>query len=171
MPANQALLISIRPQFVDAIFSGLKTVELRRVKPRLQLGDLVVIYASGSTKGLVGAFEVAGVTAAQPSYIWKKHNGGSGLNKAEFDKYFDGAEIGYAIQIGKLWKLPVAIPLGTLRERFSGFRPPQSYHYWSMDEIYRMGGEMFTSRVGKRMGRIRQSNRFNAAFASIQNGS
>jgi predicted transcriptional regulator len=147
MPTNHALLLSIRPRFVEAIFTGTKTVELRRVKPRLRAGDLVVIYASGTTKGIVGAFEVAGVTADTPKNIWRKHNGGSGLVKAEFDQYFAGVSIGYAIQIGKLWKHPAPVMLGTLRELRTGFRPPQSYHYWKRDELLRVGGKDLLSRV------------------------
>ena len=36
---NHALLISIRPRFVEAIFAKTKSVELRRVKPRLEAGQ------------------------------------------------------------------------------------------------------------------------------------
>lgn len=143
MTKNHALLISIRPRFVAAIFDGTKTVELRRVKPRLNEGDMVFIYASGDTKGIVGAFEVAGVTIAAPKSIWRKHNGGSGLEKAEFDRYFEGVEVGYAISISKVWQLPSPVLLGTLRKRRAGFRPPQSYHYWEPDELHRMGGAAF----------------------------
>jgi predicted transcriptional regulator len=142
---NHALLISIRPRFVEAIFAGTKTVELRRVKPRLDAGDLVVIYASGDTKGIVGAFEVEGVTTASPSSIWNQHNGGGGLERGEFDRYFEGVDIGHAIRIGKVWELPSPIPLGTLRKRRAGFRPPQSYHYWKLDDILRISGDVFTS--------------------------
>ncbi|HMO49809.1 MAG TPA: ASCH domain-containing protein [Kiritimatiellia bacterium] len=149
MKATQALLISIRPKFVDAIFAGTKTVELRRVKPRLQRGDLVVVYASGKTKGIVGAFEVAGVTIASPGGIWRRHNGESGLCKAEYDRYFEGTNVGYAIQIGNTWKLPSPILLGTLRKRRSGFRPPQSYHYWPIEEILRVGGCTLSLELGK----------------------
>lgn len=143
MTTNHALLISIRPRFVEAIFSGTKTVELRRVKPRLSEGDMVFIYASGDTKGIVGAFEVEGVTTAPPCAIWRKHNGGCGLEKAEFDRYFDGVEVGYAIRIGKVWQLPTPVLLGTLRKRRAGFRPPQSYHYWKPDDLHRIGGSDF----------------------------
>lgn len=150
MTANHALLISIRPQFVESIFAGTKTVELRRVRPRLEHGDLVVVYASGITKAIVGAFEVEGVTTASPQSIWRKHNGGSGLGKADFDRYFEGIEVGYAIRIGRLWKLPAPISLGTLRKRRSGFRPPQSYHYWRLDDLLRMGGDVFSSAISRR---------------------
>ena len=158
MATNHALLLSIRPRFVDLIFAGTKTVELRRVKPRVQVGDLVVVYASGATKGMVGAFEVAGVTAAAPSSIWRKHNGGSGLSKCEFDGYFAGASVGYAICIGRLWRLPEPVLLNTLRKRRAGFRPPQSYHYWNLDELLRVGGEVFSSRLEGRS-RTGQSGR------------
>lgn len=147
MPTNHALLLSIRPRFVDLIFSGKKKVELRRVRPRVQAGDLVVIYASGTTKGMVGAFEVKGVTAAAPSSIWRKHNGGSGLTKKEFDSYFSSVSIGYAIQIGKVWKIQEPIPLNTLRERSAGFRPPQGYHYWKLDDLLQVGGTALSSRM------------------------
>jgi predicted transcriptional regulator len=147
MITNHALLISIRPRFVEAIFAGTKTVELRRVKPRLSAGDLVVIYASGSTKGIVGAFEVEGVTTATPGSIWRKHNGSSGLAKAEFDDYFEGTQVGHAIRIGKVWQLPSPVLLGTLRKRRAGFRPPQSYHYWKLEDLLRLGGDAFTTRI------------------------
>lgn len=143
--ANKALLISIRPNHVIAIFSGKKTVELRRVKPRVISGDLVVIYASGSVKGIVGAFEVAGVTSAPPTTIWRKHNGKSGLTKPEFTKYFEGAAIGYAIHIKKCWQLPRPIPLNALRKRHAGFRPPQSYHYWNLEDLISIGGNALFS--------------------------
>lgn len=158
MATNHALLISIRPRFVDLIFSGKKKVELRRVKPRVQAGDLVVIYASGKTKGMVGAFEVRGVTAATPGLIWKKHNGGSGLTKDEFDDYFSDAAIGYAIQIGKVWKIQEPVPLNTLRKRRAGFRPPQSYHYWKLDELLQISGTAFSSRVKHRAVLNQQNN-------------
>lgn len=150
MATNHALLLSIRPRFVDLIFAGIKTVELRRVKPRIQAGDLVVIYASGATKGMVGAFEVSGVTAAAPSSIWRKYNGGSGLTKQEFDRYFAKVSVGYAIRIGKFWKIQEPVTLHTLRKRRAGFRPPQSYHYWKLDELLQISGEALSSRVKNR---------------------
>jgi predicted transcriptional regulator len=149
MTSNHALLISIRPRFVELIFEGAKTVELRRVKPRLEVGDLVVVYASGITMAIVGAFEVTGVTEATPKYIWRKHNGGSGLKKDEFDRYFDGKTTGYAIQIGRRWKLPCPISLQTLRQLRDGFRPPQGYHYWKLDELLRLGGKTLSSQFSK----------------------
>lgn len=150
MPTNHALLLSIRPRFVDLIFSGTKTVELRRVKPRINAGDLVVVYASGAIKGMVGAFEVAALTSAAPGSIWRKFNKECGLTKQEFDGYFAGASVGHAICIGRFWKLAETVPLQTLRKRRAGFRPPQSFHYWNLDELYMVSGAAFSLRSGTR---------------------
>ncbi|HXE41728.1 MAG TPA: ASCH domain-containing protein, partial [Candidatus Baltobacteraceae bacterium] len=151
MANNHALLLSIRPRFADLIFSGKKTVELRRVKPRVQAGDLVVIYASGATKGMVGAFEVADVVAAAPNSIWRKYNGGSGLTKREFDRYFANISVGYAIRIRKFWKIQEPVSLKILRKRRAGFRPPQSYHYWKLNELLQISGEALSSRLKSRI--------------------
>ena len=148
--SNQALLLSIRPRFVTAIFSGIKTVELRRVKPRVQAGDLVIIYGSGSLKGIVGAFEVAGVTSASPGSIWRRYGSRTGLNKLEFSKYFEGSGVGHAIRIKKYWELPRPISLSALRRRHMGFRPPQSYHYWNFEDLLALGGDSLIARFSKK---------------------
>ena len=70
--------------------------------------------------------------------------------KREFDGYFAGTSVGYAIRIGRFWKLPEPVPLKTLRERRAGFRPPQSYHYWNLDELLLVSGEVFSLSVGDR---------------------
>jgi len=143
---QQALLLSIRPHYAHSILTGTKLVELRRIRPKVSKGDLVVVYASGTTKGIVGAFEVEGVTEATPNAIWKSHNGCSGLSREAFDSYFDGASIGFAIQIGKTGEFQEVIPLETLRKRHPGFRPPQSYHYWDREELLFLAGKDFGKR-------------------------
>ena len=98
---------------------------------------------------IVGGFEVAGVTEATPERIWRKHNAGTGLEKDEFDQYFIGKTTGFAIQIGRRWKLPYPISLKTLRQMRAGFRPPQSYQYWKVDELLSLGGKELSSQLPK----------------------
>jgi hypothetical protein len=62
----------------------------------------------------------------------------------------DGNCLGYAIRIGKRWKIQEPVSLNTLRKRRAGFRPPQSYHYWKLDELLQISGEVFSSRVKNR---------------------
>src|ERR1035437_1926519 len=126
---NHALLISIRPRFAEMIFAGSKTVELRRVCPRISSGDLALVCVSSPTKELQGAFEVGKVISASPSALWKKIGKKSGVTRKEFFAYFHGKTEAHALVIKRAWKLPVAICLTALRRSKGGFRPPQSFHY------------------------------------------
>ena len=141
MESGTALLVSIRPRFVDQIFAGTKTVELRRVRPRVEAADLVIVYASGHEKALVGAFQVAAVIEAIPADIWTRFGPATGLSKTEFDTYFAGVTIGYAIKVSHAWRLLTPVRLETLRSRHGGFHPPQGYRYLDLGEVFTMGGE------------------------------
>ena len=138
--SQHALLISIRPRFAAQIFAGAKTVELRRVKPRVMPGDLAFVYVSSPTKELQGAFEVEEVVSATPEAVWRALGGRTGVSHSEFREYFAGKELAHAIVIRRAWKLPIAIPLPALRKRRGGFRPPQSFHYISKSNFVHLFG-------------------------------
>ena len=140
MKTGNALLLSIRPQFVKQIFEGTKIVELRRVCPRVEAGDLVVVYASGSEKSLVGAFQVAGVVKSTPGSIWRHYGARTGLKKTEFDSYYFGIENAYAIEISHTWRLQKPVKLADLRRQPGGFHPPQGYRYLKLGEVLNLGG-------------------------------
>jgi predicted transcriptional regulator len=141
-----ALLVSIRPRFVEQIFAGTKTVELRRVRPRVNTGDLVIVYASGTQKALVGAFQIADVLAASPKSIWRRFGAKTGLAKVEFETYFDVLKIGFAIEVARTWRLAAPVSLETLRRQRGGFHAPQSYRYLDLQEVLSMGGEALLGR-------------------------
>ncbi len=127
--SSHAFLISIRPRFADLIFSGSKTVELRRVCPKVSAGDLALIYVSSPARELRGSFEVAKILTASPSALWKKVGSKSGVTRAEFFAYFKGKKQAHALVIKRAWPLPAPVCLSTLRKAKGGFRPPQNFHY------------------------------------------
>lgn len=127
--SNHAFLISIRPRFADLIFAGSKTVELRRVCPKVSAGDLALVYVSSPARELRGSFEVAKILTASPSALWKKVGGKSGVTRAEFFAYFKGKKHAHALVIKRAWQLPAPVSLTTLRKTRGGFRPPQNFHY------------------------------------------
>ena len=126
--------MSIKPQYADLIFSGKKTIELRRVCPKLKAGDLVMVYASGPKMALVGGFEVGGIVSGTPSSVYKDHGAAARISKKEFDKYFSGTSTAFGIVIKKVWLLIEADELKSLRIKFKGFNPPQSYRYLRAEE-------------------------------------
>lgn len=122
-----ALLLSIKPRFADAIFAGTKTVEIRRVRPRLQAGDLVFVYVSSPRCSLEGAFEVDHLVEAKPDRLWKLIGVRSGISRKEFDDYVAGCDTAFGIVIQRTWKLEVPVHLKKMRKR--RVEPPQSYRY------------------------------------------
>jgi predicted transcriptional regulator len=129
MKTNHAFLISIRPRFADMIFSGSKTVELRRVCPKVSAGDLALVYVSSPVMELRGSFEVGKIISASPSALWKKIGSKAGVTREEFFAYFQGKKQAHALVIKRAWQLPAPIGLKALRRNSGGFRPPQNFHY------------------------------------------
>ena len=140
MTNRNALFLSIRPRFAEQIFAGTKTVELRRIRSRIGVGGLVIVYASGKTKALLGAFQVKQVVVSTPNAIWRKYGSKTGLTKKEFDEYYSGSKTAFAIEIAHAWQLASPVCLQTLRKKREGFRPPQSYHYLDTNTVLNFGG-------------------------------
>jgi len=132
-----ALLLSIKPRFADAIFDGTKAVELRRVRPRLNPGDLVLVYVSSPRCRLEGAFLVDSVVEATPNDLWKAVGHESGLTGDEFFHYYTGAKTGFGIKVKDSWILPSPIELAVLKE--ANIVPPQSYRYLSRTDTAKLG--------------------------------
>ncbi len=127
--ASNILLISIKPQFVSKLLDGSKSLELRRVKPRVINGDIVLIYETSPTMALVGYGIVESVISDAPNKLWNNVGNRSGVTRSESNKYYLGAEIGYAINFSQVNCLATPVNLPSLRKRIEGFHPPQSYRY------------------------------------------
>lgn len=108
---------------------GDKTIELRRVRPKVVPGSWALIYASSPQMCLVGAVELGEILEASPRALWKHVRCEAGISKADFDKYFVGAKAAYGIRIKRTVSLRFPIGLAALRHDSPNFRPPQSYAY------------------------------------------
>lgn len=114
------VLMSIRPEYSDAIFAGTKTVELRRRRPSFAAGTRVLVYSTSPTKQVDGLFEVGDVLAAEPAALWDLVRDRAGVDRETYDSYFAGCEFAYAIEVVDPQRVPpVSLPM----------RPPQSYQF------------------------------------------
>lgn len=95
------VLLSIKPEFVERIFSGEKVYEYRKVVFKRRDIESVVIYSTMPEGMIVGEFEV-GEIADNPTELWKKTKEVSGITKQFFDEYFLDKQVGYTIEIKKL---------------------------------------------------------------------
>jgi predicted transcriptional regulator len=124
----RTLVLSLKPRFAEAILTGTKTVEVRRVRPRMSVPTLALLYASGSARALVGTCVVRSVARYPAGELWQLHGAGTALSRTEFDAYLLGRDCGVALLLERPEPLAAPIPLHTLRQAH-GFRPPQSFAY------------------------------------------
>lgn len=135
MPSNPALFLSLRPRFAELLLAGHKTVELRRVRPTVDIGTPVLLYASSPTMTLVGRAKVGAVQVGGINGIWREHGSRTGISRAEFDDYFEGLDQAVAITLIDVRRLDEPRPLSDLRHRLQGFQPPQSYRYLDSAQV------------------------------------
>ena len=136
--SQKMLLISIKPKFAEKIFSGVKKVELRRVRPKLLPGDVVAVYVSSPIKQLQGSFIVEKIIEKPVNELWGDVQFDAGITREEFDQYFLGADHGFGIYIDKYFSICSPVGLDELKKQISGFTPPQSYRYLSQTELFQL---------------------------------
>ena len=86
---KKRVLLSIHPEYVDAIFAGHKGFEFRRVLFKEDVRE-VVVYATSPISRVVGRFKVEDIYEDSPSEIWAKTEALAGVTKETFDTYFKG---------------------------------------------------------------------------------
>jgi predicted transcriptional regulator len=118
------VLLSIKPQYSQKIFSGEKKYEFRRRKPKCAV-DRVFVYESSPAKNIVGWFSVKHVLVGSPEEA-------SGIEKSNYFSYCRGRDIVYAFEIDEISKF--AYPMDPF-ELFCDFKPPQSFLYLDGSKI------------------------------------
>jgi len=127
MADAEDILISVHPRHVDSMISGQKTVELRRRPLKLSSGCRVWIYCTLPRGSVEAVGIVADVVAANPPEIWRTYGNHCGITKAEFDTYYSGTDIAYAIVFSSVRKLSLTFALGEIRRHLATFHPPQFF--------------------------------------------
>lgn len=130
---KRSIVISIKPEFADLIFSGEKSVELRRAIPKdVPSSTEIYIYASSPIQSIVGKAEIKRVEAHPLNKLWEKIGDKAGISVDYFNKYFDGKEVGYGLVLNNVKKFSSPFHLRSLKKHFN-FHPPQSYMYTTPD--------------------------------------
>ena len=131
---TQPLLLSLKPRYADLIFAGRKKAELRRRIASGIEGRDVFIYVSSPVRQLRGGFRVGEVWQGSPEEVWNKISELAGVDKRDFDAYYAGCEIAYALQITDVWEYENPADLNRLRKRFPDFVVPQSWRFVKPEE-------------------------------------
>lgn len=91
-------LLSIKPEFAEAIFSGKKKFEYRKNIFKKNVKKIRV-YATKPVGKIIGEFLIDEILEDTPNNLWKSTYRNSGVKKEFYMQYFQGKKIGYAIKI------------------------------------------------------------------------
>ena len=120
------ILMSIKPQYVDMILSGCKTVEVRKGAVRVPALARIWLYATNPRQQVVASARVKAVAVETPDEIWHTFGDRAGIDRCKFDAYVGEAEVVSALCLAEVTELDT--PLSP-RDQAPTFRPPQSYAF------------------------------------------
>ena len=118
------VLMSIKPKFVEEIFSETKTFELRKKIFKSSI-NTIVIYSSSPKKKVVGEIIIDRIISSTPNHLWESHKNNLGISEKEYFKYYKNSKVAYAIKIKKVIKYKKELEL----KDFGIEKAPQSYQY------------------------------------------
>ena len=97
----KALLLSIKPEYVEKILQGEKKFEYRK---RLANEDVsyIYVYSTAPSMKVVASVHIEGHLSDSPTALWEKTKAAAGISRAKFRDYFRGCKTAYAYKLGKV---------------------------------------------------------------------
>jgi predicted transcriptional regulator len=122
------LVMSMRPEYADRIFSRRKQVEFRRKFSVKWRGCKAVVYGTKPLGALMGEVTLRDVTYGAPDDIWEAFGTMGGCTREEFSRYAGNSDGVYAIELSDVtpYVSPIALAQVSLLIN-EDLRPPQSF--------------------------------------------
>ena len=95
------IIISINPEHVQNIISGVKKYEYRKIAAKQNI-SAIIIYETSPVKMVVAEAEIIDVLMLSPDELWEQTKHASGITKQFFDRYFAGRDVAHAYKLGKI---------------------------------------------------------------------
>ena len=131
------VVMSIRRKHALSIFSGEKRWEFRRRWTKKPVCG-AFLYVTGGY-GLAGYARLGDATTGTPDDVWAQTAGiATGLSRAEFDDYADGAKAITAIWIERAYHLDVEHQIDRWAMARLGLSPPRSWRFISASDALRI---------------------------------
>lgn len=128
---SKVIVISVKPEFAHRIFEGSKKIELRKSSPKVDSGDIVIIYSTFPEKAVIGICKIKEVIKSTPDEIWIKHSNDLGIDKDRFFQYYSGRDKAVGIMIDCVRKFKNKMSLKEIKEHIPTFSPPQTFKYYN----------------------------------------
>ncbi len=142
---SKVVVVSIKPEFAHKIFNGTKKIELRKASPSSKPGDLMIVYSTSPEMAIIGVCRIKELIKSTPRDIWDKHSDILGIDEQRFFDYYSNSTRAVGIVIGSFRRLSSKIPLKRIKKQFPQFAPPQTFKYFSRDQISNSLGQTYSS--------------------------
>lgn len=119
------VILSIKPEYANKIFSGSKKFEFRRSIFKNREITKIIVYASSPISKIIGEFEIGEILHDDLKSLWKLTKDFSGITEKYYYDYFIGKENGFALEVKKVKKYKELL---CIKETY-GIHPPQSFAY------------------------------------------
>ncbi len=116
--------MSIKPEYVKKIFDGTKKYEYRKTKCKIK-PTKIIVYTSSPIKKVVGEIIIEDILYDKKEIIWDKTKVSGGIEKKNYDKYFEKKEDAIAYKIKEYIKYDSPKELSEYNIKYA----PQSYVY------------------------------------------
>lgn len=119
------VVLALNPEFAEKIYSGTKTVELRKTRPK-RVVTRVMVYETTPVKRVTGWFNVLWIRTFTPTATWLKFGKALGITRRRLREYLRASRRAVILAIGRVkrFRSPMA-----LRAVSNLSRPPQSFAY------------------------------------------
>ncbi|MBU3187683.1 hypothetical protein [Clostridium estertheticum] len=120
------IILTIYPENIEKILSGIKKYEFRRTIYKNEEVKNAYIYATVPVKKIVGAFKIGQVISGTPEEVWSTCSEGSGTTEESLMEYFKGKDMVYALEILDYKKFDIPVEP---KDYIDDFYPPQFFRY------------------------------------------
>ena len=119
---KRVVLMSIHPEFANAILDGTKTIEFRRRPIATDITD-GLIYSTSPVKAITGELSISEQVIYCPQYMWAKFGHLGGIDRKRFFSYFKDSPqaVGIIIESARRFTTPRELP--------KGVKAPMSFLY------------------------------------------
>ena len=122
---STTILMPINPIHVDKILLGTKKYEYRKILPKKNDIDKMLIYSTSPTKKVVGEVEILDILIDEKDKLWEQTKFYSGIDKNFFDNYYKNKNFAVAYKFGKVTRYSYPKEL----KEFNISYYPQSFVY------------------------------------------
>jgi predicted transcriptional regulator len=96
--ARRVALMSIHPEYAEAILRGSKKIEFRKRALAADI-DTVVIYATAPVQRIVGEFILKETISTTPSRLWDMFKAVGGIRRHDYRRYYAGTRLAVGLSI------------------------------------------------------------------------